>query len=145
VIFTTDNGAEVMTFPDGGQTPFRGEKATNWEGGYRVPMVMRWPRTIQPLNTRGLQRCMMRLITPPLPAVARPSKTITRAPSATVPSLQPGELDLKLCELFLKLLTRHLLWAGSAICGSAPFFLLFANLFTPEVAAPQRADHRTPP
>jgi arylsulfatase len=32
VIFTTDNGAEVMTFPDGGQTRFRGEKATNWEG-----------------------------------------------------------------------------------------------------------------
>ena len=48
VIFTTDNGAEVMTFPDGGQTPFRGEKATNWEGGYRVPMVMRWPDTIRP-------------------------------------------------------------------------------------------------
>jgi arylsulfatase A-like enzyme len=48
VVFTTDNGAEVMTFPDGGQTPFRGEKATNWEGGYRVPMVMRWPGTIEP-------------------------------------------------------------------------------------------------
>ncbi len=48
VIFTTDNGAEVMSFPDGGQTPFRGEKATNWEGGYRVPMVMRWPGTIRP-------------------------------------------------------------------------------------------------
>jgi arylsulfatase A-like enzyme len=48
VIFTTDNGAEVMTFPDGGQTPFRGEKATNWEGGYRVPMVIRWPSTIRP-------------------------------------------------------------------------------------------------
>ena len=39
VIFTTDNGAEVMSWPDGGSTPFRGEKATNWEGGYRVPMV----------------------------------------------------------------------------------------------------------
>src|SRR5262245_13104609 len=48
VIFTTDNGAEVMTWPDGGSTPFRGEKATNWEGGYRVPMVMRWPGTIRP-------------------------------------------------------------------------------------------------
>jgi arylsulfatase A-like enzyme len=48
VVFTTDNGAEVMTWPDGGTTPFRGEKATNWEGGYRVPMVMRWPGTIQP-------------------------------------------------------------------------------------------------
>jgi arylsulfatase A-like enzyme len=48
VVFTTDNGAEVTTWPDGGNTPFRGEKATNWEGGYRVPMVMRWPGTIQP-------------------------------------------------------------------------------------------------
>src|SRR6516165_1762897 len=48
VVFTTDNGAEVTTWPDGGNTPFRGEKATNWEGGYRVPMVIRWPGTIQP-------------------------------------------------------------------------------------------------
>jgi arylsulfatase A-like enzyme len=48
VVFTTDNGAEVATWPDGGSTPFRGEKATNWEGGYRVPTVMRWPGTIQP-------------------------------------------------------------------------------------------------
>ena len=48
LLFTTDNGAEVMTWPDGGSTPFRGEKATNWEGGYRVPMVIRWPGTIAP-------------------------------------------------------------------------------------------------
>ncbi len=48
VLFTTDNGAEVLSFPDGGQTPFRGEKATNWEGGYRVPMLIRWPGTIKP-------------------------------------------------------------------------------------------------
>jgi arylsulfatase len=48
VVYTTDNGAEVMTWPDGGNTPFRGEKATNWEGGFRVPMVMRWPGVIKP-------------------------------------------------------------------------------------------------
>ena len=48
VVFTTDNGAEVMSWPDGGATPFRGEKATNWEGGYRVPTVIRWPGTIKP-------------------------------------------------------------------------------------------------
>jgi arylsulfatase A-like enzyme len=48
VVFTTDNGAEVMSWPDGGSTPFRGEKATNWEGGYRAPFLMRWPGTIQP-------------------------------------------------------------------------------------------------
>ena len=34
VVYSTDNGAEVMSWPDGGSTPFRGEKATNWEGGY---------------------------------------------------------------------------------------------------------------
>ena len=48
VVYTTDNGAEVMTWPDGGQTPFRGEKATNWEGGFRVPCVIRWPGVIKP-------------------------------------------------------------------------------------------------
>jgi arylsulfatase A-like enzyme len=48
VVFTTDNGAETMSWPDGGQTPFRGEKATNWEGGWRIPFVMRWPGVIKP-------------------------------------------------------------------------------------------------
>jgi arylsulfatase A-like enzyme len=43
VIYTTDNGAEVFSWPDGGTTPFRGEKATNWEGAYRVPAMVRWP------------------------------------------------------------------------------------------------------
>jgi arylsulfatase A-like enzyme len=48
VIWTSDNGAEVMTWPDGGTTPFNGEKNTNWEGGYRVPLVARWPGVIKP-------------------------------------------------------------------------------------------------
>jgi arylsulfatase len=48
VCFTTDNGAEKMSWPDGGQSPFRGEKDTNWEGGWRVPFVMRWPGVIKP-------------------------------------------------------------------------------------------------
>ena len=48
VIWTTDNGAEVMSWPDGGTTPFRGEKNTNWEGGYRVPLVVRWPGVVKP-------------------------------------------------------------------------------------------------
>jgi arylsulfatase A-like enzyme len=48
VVFTTDNGAEVLSYPDGGNTPFRGEKATNWEGGFRVPIVIRWPGVIKP-------------------------------------------------------------------------------------------------
>ena len=48
VVFTTDNGAECMSWPDGGSTPFRSEKDTNWEGGWRVPCVMRWPGVIEP-------------------------------------------------------------------------------------------------
>ncbi len=48
VMYSTDNGAEKFTWPDGGQSPFRGEKNTNWEGGYRVPTVMRWPGVIKP-------------------------------------------------------------------------------------------------
>ena len=48
VVFTTDNGAEVLSWPDGGATPFRGEKDTNWEGGWRVPCVLRWPGVIEP-------------------------------------------------------------------------------------------------
>src|SRR5262245_9930149 len=48
VVYTTDNGAECFTWPDGGTTPFRGEKATNWEGGFRVPCLMRWPGVIAP-------------------------------------------------------------------------------------------------
>jgi arylsulfatase len=43
VIYGTDNGAEVFTWPDGGTTPFHGEKATAWEGGFRVPSAVRWP------------------------------------------------------------------------------------------------------
>jgi arylsulfatase len=48
VIFSTDNGAEKFTWPDGGTTPFRGEKGTTWEGGFRVPMMVRWPGTVKP-------------------------------------------------------------------------------------------------
>lgn len=47
VVFTTDNGAEAITFPDGGVTPFKGQKGESWEGGYRVPMVVRWPGHIE--------------------------------------------------------------------------------------------------
>ena len=48
VMYSTDNGAEAMTWPDGGTLPFRGEKNTNWEGGYRVPCLIRWPGVIKP-------------------------------------------------------------------------------------------------
>ena len=48
VIFTTDNGAEVFTWPDGGMTPFRATKGTVFEGGFRVPAIIRWPGKIKP-------------------------------------------------------------------------------------------------
>jgi arylsulfatase len=48
VVFTTDNGAEAITFPDGGVTPFKGQKGEAYEGGYRVPCVIRWPKVIKP-------------------------------------------------------------------------------------------------
>ncbi|HKV35919.1 MAG TPA: arylsulfatase [Pyrinomonadaceae bacterium] len=48
VMYSTDNGAEVMSWPDGGTTPFRGEKDTNFEGGWRVPCAIRWPSVIKP-------------------------------------------------------------------------------------------------
>jgi len=46
VVYTTDNGAMVSWWPDAGATPFHGEKATTWEGGVRVPMLVRWPAKI---------------------------------------------------------------------------------------------------
>jgi arylsulfatase len=48
VMYSTDNGAETFTWPDGGTTMFRGEKNTPWEGGYRVPAMIKWPGVIQP-------------------------------------------------------------------------------------------------
>jgi arylsulfatase len=47
-MYSSDNGAETFTWPDGGTTMFRGEKNTQWEGGYRVPTLIKWPGTIQP-------------------------------------------------------------------------------------------------
>jgi arylsulfatase len=48
IMYSTDNGAETMSWPDGGTTMFRGEKNTNWEGGYRVPAMIKWPGVIKP-------------------------------------------------------------------------------------------------
>ena len=47
IMYSTDNGAEVFTWPDGGNTRFHGEKGTNWEGGHRVPLLVKWPGVIK--------------------------------------------------------------------------------------------------
>jgi len=62
VMYSTDNGAEAFTWPDGGTTMFRGEKNTQWEGGYRVPCVIRWPGVIKPgtiINEIGAHEDML--------------------------------------------------------------------------------------
>ncbi len=62
VMYSTDNGAETFTWPDGGTTKFRGEKNTQWEGGYRVPSMIRWPGVIKPgtvINDIGSHEDMM--------------------------------------------------------------------------------------
>jgi len=48
VVYTSDNGPHMNTWPDGAMTPFRSEKNTNWEGAFRVPMLVRWPGHIAP-------------------------------------------------------------------------------------------------
>ena len=48
IMYSTDNGAEKFTWPDGGTTPFAGEKGTTWDGGFRVPCAIRWPGVIEP-------------------------------------------------------------------------------------------------
>jgi len=48
VMYSTDNGAETVTWPDGGITPFHGEKGTTFEGGHRVPLIVKWPGVIKP-------------------------------------------------------------------------------------------------
>jgi arylsulfatase A-like enzyme len=53
VIFTTDNGAEVFTWPDGGMTPFKATKGTIYEGGFRVPAIIRWPGKVKPRSVEN--------------------------------------------------------------------------------------------
>jgi len=48
IVWTSDNGAEPQTYPDGGVVPFKGAKLTTWEGGMRVPLLVRWPGVIKP-------------------------------------------------------------------------------------------------
>jgi arylsulfatase len=69
IMYSSDNGAEFFNWPDGGTTMFRGEKNTQWEGGFRVPTLIRWPGVIKPgtvINDMGAHEDMI----PTLLAVA---------------------------------------------------------------------------
>jgi len=48
VMYSTDNGPHMNSWPDGAMTPFRSEKNTNWEGAFRIPLIVRWPGKIKP-------------------------------------------------------------------------------------------------
>jgi arylsulfatase len=69
VMWSTDNGAETFSWPDGGTTPFRSQKDTNWEGGWRVPCVIRWPGVITP-GTVSKEICAHKDMMPTLVAAA---------------------------------------------------------------------------
>ena len=61
-MYSSDNGAEFFNWPDGGTTMFRGEKNTQWEGGFRVPAMIRWPGVIKPgtvINDMGAHEDMI--------------------------------------------------------------------------------------
>jgi arylsulfatase len=68
VMYSTDNGAECLSWPDGGWTPFRGEKDTNWEGGWRAPCCIRWPGVIEPgtvsITSSPIPTCCRRCLPP---------------------------------------------------------------------------------
>ena len=82
VMYSTDNGAEVFTRPDGGTTPFRREKNTNWEGGYRVPAAIRWPGVIEPGNILNGVVAHEDMIPTLMAAAGEPDITATRSDSA---------------------------------------------------------------
>jgi arylsulfatase len=90
VMYSSDNGAETFTWPDGGTTMFRGEKNTPWEGGYRVPTFIRWPGVIKPgtiINEIGAHEDML----PTLLAAAGD----TTSPTAMLKGLTLGDRSYK--------------------------------------------------
>ena len=93
VIYTTDNGAEAFSWPDGGTTPFRGEKNTNWEGSYRVPALIRWPGLVQP-RTEINDIVSAEDWVPTLVAAAGDRTSRPSSSKATTPTARPSRCTL---------------------------------------------------
>ena len=85
VIFTTDNGAETITFPDGGTTPFKGGKLSTWEGGMRAPLLVRWPGVIRPGTVKN--EISRRSTGCPRSSTSRAGPRATRSTSGSWPAI----------------------------------------------------------
>ena len=114
VVWTTDNGAEVFSWPDGGTTPFKGEKNTNWEGGYRVPCVMRWPGVIKP-GTEINQITSHEDLVPTLVAAAGEPNVVEKL-------LTGYEADGKTFKVHLDGYDQHDLLAGTGLSKRQEYF-----------------------
>ncbi len=82
VIYTTDNGAYQYMWPEGGTSPFRGDKGTTWEGGVRVPFVMRWPGA--PAGRVSSQIVDMTDLLPTLAAAAGETDIVDKLKKGTI-------------------------------------------------------------
>jgi arylsulfatase A-like enzyme len=81
VTYSTANGPHMNTWPDGGMTPFRSEKNTNWEGAFRVPELIRWPATLRPARSNEI--IQHRDWLPTLLAAARDGSVMDRLKAGT--------------------------------------------------------------
>ena len=90
VMYSTDNGAEELSWPDGGTTPFRGEKDTNWEGGWRVPTAIRWPGVIKPGTVSNEIFSHQDMLPTLLAAAGEPDIVAESARRATRPARRPS-------------------------------------------------------
>ena len=98
VVFTTDNGAETITFPDGGTTPFKGGKLTTWEGGMRAPMVIRWPGVIKPGTVKNDMFASLDWVPTLVDIAGGPKGDATEEPNRGRPISRNRQDDARRCD-----------------------------------------------
>ena len=114
VVYTTDNGNELMFWPDGGYAPFRGEKGTTWEGGVRVPCLIKWPGKIPSGSvSNGVQSHEDLFVT--LAAAAG-------LPDITDKLLKGYKLGDKTCKVHLDGYNQLALWTDNGKSARREFF-----------------------